>query len=372
MRVLSAFVATCLSASTLFAASAKSTVTTVPELMYIGVWPHTIAVVDAKQEKIVDKIELPTDIARSILLTPDKKKLVVSTLRDNSILIVDPSTKKIEKQFSLNDGGKSLRLSGLAVAPDGKSLYSVGTEIEKKIDHYEVGEPKLVVIDIDQKKVVRSVDFGRDNGNAFRTSMRVSPDGKLLYIFRQTIDVYDTATLKLVKKIDLAKSDAPETVGLSLNPVEDPNEKPGKLVGIFRSSDPYVHRSILGVAEIDMQTLSYDLTPVAPTETSMQGLLMSPDHKLGYTVAVNGTHGNRVTEFWVFDLNTKKILDKKEFAGRTRLAQIGLTADGSKLMVYSAGYQIEFYDAKTLTLRSSLDLQGDATSNLIVMPIAGK
>jgi hypothetical protein len=46
-----------------------------------------------------------------------------------------------------------------------------------------------------------------------------------------------------------------------------------------------------------------------------------------------------------------------------------MTADGSKLMIYNAGFQIELYDAKTLELLSTINLEGDTTSNLIVMPL---
>jgi DNA-binding beta-propeller fold protein YncE len=365
MRSFSAVLAMCLYVTAAVAAPAKAVKSAAaPELMYLGVWPHTILIVDANQEKVIDKIDLPTDIARTMLLSPDKKKLIVSTLRDNSILTIDLATKKIEGQFSLNDGPNSLRLGGLTADPTGKHLYGVGTAIEKKIDHYE--------IDLDAKKVVRSQEFGKEDAlTSQRSSMKVSPDGKLLYMFRQSIFVYDTSTLKMVKKIELSKAEAPETATLSLSPIEDPNAVPGKVTGIFNSSDPYVHQRVFGIAEIDLNTQSYELTPIGPSETSIQPLLMSPDRKYGYTVAIYGTHGNRVTEFWVFDMKTRKLLNKREFIGRTRL-NFGLTADGTKLLIYNAGFEIEVYDAKTLAMRSTIDLHGDTTSNLVVMPIAGR
>lgn len=372
MRAFSAVLAMSLCATTALAAPAKTMKSGPAELMYLGVWPHTILVVDANQEKVIDKIELPTDITRTILLSPDKKKLIASTLRDNSILVIDRESKKVEEQFSLNDGPNSIRLAGLTIDPSGKLLYAIGTQIDKKIDHYEVGEPKLMVIDLDAKKVTHSQDFGKDDAfTSQRASMKVSPDGKLLYMFRQSIFVYDTSTLKLVKKIDLSKSEAPETASVSLSPVEDPNAAPGKVTGIFNASDPYVHQHVFGIAEIDLNTQNYEMTPIGPTETNIQPLLMSPDHKYGYTVAVNGTHGNRVTEFWVFDMKTRKLINKKEFIGRTRL-NFGLTADGTKLLIYNAGFEIEVYDAKTLAMRSTIDLHGDTTSNLLVMPMAGQ
>jgi hypothetical protein len=67
-------------------------------------------------------------------------------------------------------------------------------------------------------------------------------------------------------------------------------------------------------------------------------------------------------------MKTKKIINRRQFLGRTRL-NFGMTADGSKLMIYNAGFQIEFYDAKTLELLSTINLEGDTTSNLIVMPL---
>ena len=48
-----------------------------------------------------------------------------------------------------------------------------------------------------------------------------------------------------------------------------------------------------------------------------------------------------------------------------------MTADGSKLMIYNAGFEIELYDAKTLELLHTINLEGDTTSNLIVMPLKG-
>ncbi len=370
MQAFSAFLATCLYASTLLAAPAKTVKPVAPELMYLGVWPHTILVVDANQEAVIDKINLPTDIAQTILLSPDKKKLIASTLRDNSILVIDRSSKKIEEQFSLNEGPTSIRMRGLVAAPDGKLLYAVGTQIDKKIDHYEIGEPKLLVIDLDAKKIVRSAELGKDDPINGRASMKVSPDGKLLYMFRQSVFIYDTSTLKMIKKIELSKADAPETANISLNPVEDPNAPVGKIVGIFNSSDSYVHQRVFGIAEFDLASQDYDLTPIGPSVTSIQPLLMSPDRKYGYTVAIYGSNGNRVTEFWVFDMKTRKIINKKEFVGRTRLS-MGLTADGTKVLIYNAGFEIEVYDAKTLALRSTIDLHGDTTSNLLVMPMSG-
>lgn len=367
MRAVITFLSVLFASVTGFAADAKLAVKSGPEqLIYLATWPHTIRVVDIDKEKIVDTIELPTDIARILVLSPDKTKLYASTLRDNSIVTVDLKTRKVVDVFSLNTETDTERLSGMTIDPTGKYLYSIVTTITKKLDHYDIGEPKFVAIDIAARKIVRRGEYPKDELPGARSLLRVSPDGKLLYVFRQAILVLNTADFKLVKKIELSSPIAPPGMeNLTLNVLDDPNEPPGKLMSIFNASDPYVHREIFGIAEIDLAKQSFDLTPVGPTATSIQPLMLNPDRSLGYTVAVNGTHGDRVTEFWVFDMKTKKIINKREFVGRTRL-NLGMTADGKKLLIYNAGFQIEVYNAKTLALTNTIDLQGDTTSNLLV------
>lgn len=339
------------------------------ELIYLATWPHTIRVVDVNQDKIVDKIDLPTDVARILILSPDKKKIYASSLLDNSIVTVDLQSRKVIDCFSLNTPGQTNRISGLAIDPTGKFLYSVVTQITKKMDRFEIGDPKFAAISLEQKKIVRSGDFPKDETAGARALLRVSPDGNSLYFFGPHVLVFNTADFKLAKKIDLGNAVAPPGMeSLSLNILDDPNEPPGKLMSIMSATDPYVHRQIFGIAEIDLTKQTFDLTPIGPAATSLQPLLLTPDRKLGYTVAVNGTHGDRVTEFWVFDMATKKLINKRDFVGRTRL-NFGMTADGKKLLIYNAGFQVEVYDAKTLALERTISLEGDTTSNILVPPI---
>ncbi len=376
MRTILKFAAvvSALSTAIAFAATPKPVKPTQPQLMYLGTWPHTIRVIDINTEKVVDTIELPTDIARSLILSPDKTKLYASSLRDNSIVTIDLKTRKVLDSFTLNTPEDQNRIGGLAVDPTGKLMYSIMTTYTKKIDHYEVAEPKWVEINLEQKKVTRSVpvpagEQAAAGGLGGRAPMRVSPDGKSIYIVRQNIQIYNTSDFKLAKTIDLASAAAPPgTETLSLNLMDDPNAPPGRILGIFNSTDPYVHRAVFGLADIDLFNGDYQLTPIGPSEGSIQPMLLTPDRKMGYTVATSGTHGDRVTEFWAFDIDNKKIVARKEFTGRTRLANFGMSADGKKLLIYNAGFEIEVYDTKTMTLEKSINLGGDTTSNLIVMP----
>ena len=361
--------------SSLHALSSSAAPNDAPGLIYLATWPHQILVFDSSQEKIIDHIDLTTDIAQQIVVSPDKKKLYGYTVKDNSIVTVDLATRKQVSVFPLNEPNRSVRLLGLAPDPSGKFLYSLGPSVIKRADHYDIEPVKFMVIDLENHKISRSVDFPKDESlvGFWRIQMKFSPDGKYFYMFLGSVLVFDSQTLQIVKKIDLADPHVPGIANVIFNPVEeepaeDPNEEPGKLTNVFMSTDPYVHRAVFGIAKIDLANLSFDFTPIAPATTlSMTPLLYTPDHSVGYTVAINGTPGNRRCEFWAFDMKTRKLVNKKEFEGRNRFS-FGLSADGTKILIYGAGYEIDVYDAKTFEFRRNIPLPGDMTSNIIVTP----
>ena len=340
------------------------------QLTYFGAWPHQIVVFDAGQEKVVDAINLKNDVPHGLLLSPDKKKLYVSTVNDNSIVTIDLVTRTVLSSFSLNHGNQNFRLIGLTPDPGGKYLYALGRVISKQRDHYDLDPPAFFVIDLAGQKITRSGEYPKDEGTLPpRAAMKVSPDGKLLYVFRESILVFDTKEFHLVKKVDLAKPQGPGLENISLGIVDDPNEAPGRVVSVFSAADPYVHREVLGIGEVDLANLSFTFSPVAPSAAGdFLPLFLTPDRKIGYTVAFHGGTGNERCEFWAFDMSTRRLIRKREFDGRTRF-YFGLSADGTKIFIYGAGYQIELYDAGTFELRATVEVPGDVTTNMIVLPL---
>jgi DNA-binding beta-propeller fold protein YncE len=341
--------------------------------MYLATWPHTVHVIDMNQEKIVDNIDIPTDIARQLILSQDQTKLYCVTLRDNSIVTIDLKTRKVIDSFSLNTPTENNKIGQLLILPDGKTAYTTITTITKKLDHYDIGTGHRVMIDMVTHQITPSVAAGGAGGGGGGGgggrgggAQRMSPDGKYLWSFGTSIQIYTVADMKLVKTIPLEEAasmqDLPE---LSLTVDNDPNAPPGILYAFFNTTDPYVHKRTMGLAEIDLNNMTVNnMTEVAPAQGAGQ-LHLSPDRKYGYTSVTTGTFGDRVSEFWVFDMTTHKIIAKKEFPGRTRFT-FGLSADGKKLLVYNAGFSIEVYDSKTLELSKVIETGGDSTSNLIV------
>ncbi len=367
---VSRFILACL--ALLLTAKFTRATDTSSQLIFFGTWPHHLVVFDSAQEKIVDNIDLKSDVPRTLILSPDKSKIYASTLNDNAIVTIDVATRKLLSSFTLNHDNQNVRLVGLAPDPTGNYLFAIATIISKKMDHYDVDPPKFIVIDLAAKKITRTAAFPPDEGTfGFRTTIKLSPDGKLLYLFRENILVFDTSEFRLVKKIDLAKPQVPDMENLSVNLLDDPNELPGKITSVFNTADVIIHRRVFGIGTVDLSNLSIDFTPIAPAPGTgtMTPLFLTPNRKTGYTVSITGDPGNRRCEFWAFDIPSRKLIRSREFDGRTRFS-FGLSADGTKLLIYGAGYQITVYDAATFEQRSDVDVPGDMTTNLVVLPLA--
>jgi DNA-binding beta-propeller fold protein YncE len=339
--------------------------------LFIGTWPHTIHVVDEAKQQEIDKIELTTGLPSGMQLSEDRKTLYVNTLEKNGMEVVDVATRKVTNSFTLNEPAKQFRIRGGAVDPQGKFMYILFRTIEKKQDRFDIGkETKFGVIDLAQKKMVRTGDVPKDEdqpGFGFGGQMRFSPDGKFLYVFRNNVFIFDTADFKVVDKIELAKPQIPGMQNIGIGGSLDSIQQPGTLTSLFNSQDPVVHRNIFGIARFDLTGRTFDFTPIGPTTGGTLGLHVTPDRKKGYTVAFNGQGGTRRCEFWEFDLTTNQLVRKQEFDGRARFS-FGISSTGKELYIFGAGYTIEVYDAATMRIKNTIDLNADITSGMIVVP----
>lgn len=338
--------------------------------LFVGAWPARLIVIDEATEKVVGEVALETGTPRSIIRSHDKKKLFVTSMKDSGIEVVDLATRKVIKSFKLNSGGKVVRLGGLEPDPTDKLLYATAYTVEKTIDRWTVGKPKWVTIDIEQGKIVKEVDFSKEDeqsGFARFSPLRVSPDGKLLYMFRENIQIYSTSDFKAVEKIELAKSTFPGMERVFLRPGDDPFEEPGMVLGLFNSTDPVVHRSIFGIARLDLAKKTVDFKPVAPSTTGTTGFYLTPDRKSAYTVAFNGNGANRRSEFWMLDIATGQISRKLEFDGRSRFS-FKISSDGKNLYIFGAGNTLEIFDAATMKIKKVIDVNADMTTDMVVVP----
>ncbi len=338
--------------------------------LFLGAWQKEMLVVDEASQKVVDRIHLATGTPHGVQLSRDHKTIYVWTVDHNGIEVIDAASRKVTNSFLLDEGNKSVRFNSWAPDPSGKLLYLITEVVEKKIDRFEIAPLKFAVVDLAQKKIVRTADFPKDELQSQRmgranANMHLSSDGKYLYLMRQGIMVFDTATFKLVEKLDLSEPESGlGSVGMGQQ--IDTLQKPGELVGMFTAIDPIVHRQVFGIGRFDLDTRKFQFNPMGPMSGGMLGLHVTPDGKTGYTVTTSGAGGNKRSEFWVFDLGTNKLVRKAEFDGRARYS-FAVSSDGKSLYIYAAGYQIEVYDAAALKLRNTIDVNTDITTEMIVL-----
>lgn len=330
--------------------------------LVLGAYPDKLFTIDEASGAITERIQLKAGLPTSLRLSTDGKRFYATTITTSGIVVLDSATRKIINQFSLDAGTTKYRFNGGVPDPTGRYFYTQLIRFDKEIDRYTVSKPMYAVIDLQTKKIIRTVEIAAEDNTlaGMRTNFMISPDGKTLYQFRDKVLVIDVATLKVLDRLDLAK---PETTGLEnvtfgggVTSMQNPNE----YVGLFNAADPIVHNKIFGLSRFNLTNRTFDFTPIGPIPTAMLGLEITPDGKDGYTVITNGTLGNKRCEFWHFDMASMKLLDKVEFHCRSRLS-FGMSGNGEKLYIYGASYDIEVYDAKTMKLEKTWDLAADAT-----------
>jgi DNA-binding beta-propeller fold protein YncE len=337
--------------------------------LYIGTWPRQVLVIDEAGGKVVDQIQLTTGTPQSLTLSYDKKKIYATTW-NNGVEVIDLATRKVINQFTLGEGGRIVRMRGFAPDPTDQLLYGTINTAVKKIDRFEIEKPQFAVIDLAQKKITKTFDFPKEHETpfGFRAGYRVSPDGKLLYVFREDVLIFDLKDFKQVDKIELSKPQHPGSFPISMGAGDDPNEDAGVVTSVFNTTDPVVRRRIFGIARLDLASRNLDFTPVGPAVMGMTGLRLTPDGKTGYTVAYLGAPNEptRRTEFWVFDIPTRKLTRKHEFQSRTRFS-FSVSSDGKQLYIFGAGPTIEVYDAETFQMQRVITFDGDITTGMLVL-----
>jgi WD40 repeat protein len=331
--------------------------------LYMGAYPSSILIFDEAQGKVVDRIPLVTGLPTSMRLSQDKKKIFVTTNDNSGIEIIDVATRKVINHFVLNTATKKYRFTGGTPDPTGKLFYTTTTEIDKLVDHYDVGKPPYTIIDLEGQKISKTFEIPKEDeagAGFYRGGFEISPDGKFIYQFRNSVIIMNAEDFKVVERIELAKPDLPNMENIGFGGQLDSLSVAGQHVSLFNSADPVVHNRLFGVGRFDLNTRQMEFTPIGPSPPAMAGLQVSPDKKNAYTVVSTGTHGNKRCEFWHFDLDSFKIVSTAEFQCRSRFS-FGMSSDAKKLYIYGANFEIEVFDAATLKYERTWDLNNDIT-----------
>jgi DNA-binding beta-propeller fold protein YncE len=330
-------------------------------VMYTGVWPGEVLILDETTGAIQGRIPLKNGAVFSLTRSHDRKKFYAVTGLMESLEVVDIESRQVVDTVKFSEGNRKVRLTrSVAIHPDGVRVFAPARTTIKEIDRYNVEKPQLATIDLQAKKITKTLELPRE----YETGglMRASPDGKYLYLFSRDVVIIDVEQFKIIDKIEL---DRPMYPGLGLfrfGSSFESHDEPNALRFLYSSTDPITNRNMQGIARFDLTTRELDFYETGPN-IGIGGFAVSPDHKRAY--AVRNQIG--MSEFYVWDLEAKRMLKRQEYAGRPRTS-VTVSSDGKRLYLHNAGNTIDYYNAETLTFEKRIELPGDFTTDLFVFP----
>jgi hypothetical protein len=332
-------------------------------LLYIGTYAGDVQIFDEASEKQIGEIKLQTGIPRSLILSFSKQKFYVLDSTLEKVEIVDIVSRRTLDTFTLTNGPTKTRIRSMQVDPLERFMILLTRSATKKVDRWEIGDVALQLYDLRAKKITRDIPWpggeARENVN-----IRFSPDGKLLYFFGDDIVIVETEKFTEVDTWALSRPIEQGLGRVSFGAVDDINDDPGFFTGLFTVQDPVQNRRIMGIGRVNLAGKSVEFHPIGPSEGV--GFAMTPDRKRGYGLLQQiGRY-----EFWAFDLEQKKLLNRTTFDGRPRMA-LRVSSNGKLLYVFQAGATIDVYEAATYKYLRTIEMVADQTTNLFVLPRPG-
>jgi DNA-binding beta-propeller fold protein YncE len=329
-------------------------------LMYVGTYAGTIQVIDEATEQKIADIPLKTGIPRSMTLSQSRSKFYVLDSTGEKIEIVDIAKRATLDTFTLSEGNKRTRIRGLQVDPLERFLILLTRTATKQIDRFEISDITLQLYDLAQKKITRTIPWPRGEERE-GVNIRFSPDGKLLYFFGDDVLILETTNFTEVDTWAISRPLESGMGRVNFGPVDDFNDDPGFFTGLFTIQDPVQNRRIMGIGRVNLVGKSLDFTPLGPSEGV--GFAMSADRKRAYGLMQQiGRY-----EFWAFDLEQRKLLNRMPFEGRPRMA-LRVSSNGKLLYVFQAGATIDVYDSTSYKLLRTIQMNADQTTNLFILP----
>jgi hypothetical protein len=331
-------------------------------LLYVGGRPNGLFIVDEASEKIVGQIECKTGSPGHMVLSPDRKRFYVLNVSFEDVEIADIASRQVIDTFRLSEGNKKMRIFGLEPDPLNRYLILIVKPATKLADRFEIGPSVLYQYDLKEHKILRTIPWPGGEERGFGMGMRISPDGKLLYLFDEDIVVYDTTDFKQVDKWEISRPIEDGFGRIHLSFPDDLNEEPGFYTGVFNVQDAVQHRSIMGIARVNLAKKDVDFYPLGPA-TELRSFALAPGRKMAY-----GLHSEiGKYEFWTFDLADRRLGPHTEFKGRPRMG-LKVSSNGKVLYIHVAGNTIDLYDSATFQYLRTISLDADMTSDLYVMP----
>ena len=329
--------------------------------LYLGAFPSRIFVIDEATASVVDEIAVPHGSPRAMVVSEDRERFYFLDPTMEQLTTIDVASQEVTDSFTFSAGDRRTRIRSFRVAPDGRTaILNLDTAV-KLLDRFEIEPYRLVEVDLGTHEILQDLSWPTEEPSP-RSRMLFSPDGEYLYYFDRDVIILETGGFTEVDRWSFREPLEPGLgridFGFSTDLVY---EEPGFFTNLFTLHDEAQDRELMGVARIDLPSRDLDFYTLGPA-TGIQ-FALAPGRQAAYGLA-SSIEGY---EFWTFDLEQRRIGRRRPVAGRPRMA-LDVSTNGQVLYISSAGATIDFYDAASFDYLSTLTLDGDMTSGLIVMP----
>jgi hypothetical protein len=329
--------------------------------LIVGTYPDKFWIIDEATEKAVGTIPFKSGIPRRTTLSRDRKRFYTIEAGMEKIEIIDIATRSTVDTFTLSEGNKKIRIRSIEPDPLHRFVMLLTASYTKLTDRFEIGAPTLMQYDLKEHKVVRTIPWP-NNEERQNVQIQFSPDGKLMYLFSdQDVLIYDTGDFTQTDKWELSKPIEEGFGRIEFGQSDAYNDEPGFYTAIFNVSDPIQNRRIMGIGRVNLAAKTVDFFTMGPS--SPVGFAMAPGRKVAYGLFQDIGR----FEFWRFDLEHRKLVNRVEFKGRPRMS-LKTSSNGKVLYIYNAGETIDLYDAETYQYLRTISLEGDMTAELFVFP----
>jgi YVTN family beta-propeller protein len=274
-----------------------------------------------------------------VTAAPDGKMLYIAGATGKQILYFDSAAEKVIETITVSD-----KLTGIAVSPDGRSLYAAAGDYDGKV----------YIVDVNNAKVETTIDVGHSP-----TAPVISSDGKTLYIcqkFKDNVAVIDLATRKVISEISVIRSPFAAAITPDGTKFYVANSYPaGRVDGEF---------SAAAVSVIDTSTRKVVNHITFPNgSVDLKGIAVSPDGQFVYVTHILARYQLPTTQLERGWINTNaitiiKVGDSKTYTtvlfddvdlGAANPWGLACTADGKYLCVAHSGtHELSIIDREGL------------------------
>jgi quinohemoprotein amine dehydrogenase beta subunit len=118
-------------------------------------------------------------LATALIVLPgaaSAKDYLLTGLKPDKLLLIDPGARKVARTFSLRDGAPGPAM--IAPAPDGRTAYVI-------VNHWE----SITGIDLDSGNEVFRADLSAPPERVKAMAIEVSPDGKELFVYESPVEI---------------------------------------------------------------------------------------------------------------------------------------------------------------------------------------